>query len=173
MKRAQTSFVAGLTICVITIILVIYYKTEADRKNQDNPYSSVNHGSSSSAKHRQVGDQTIPRTKRRQRSVRESIDVLSQLGYLLTADVIEDHRAKDNVQLITPEGSIIRSDSVSISSDGNDIFLNGNIKVESTSGDQLSTIEYSGVDSFAKIALDGSSSSFKGKTRFTFSSNKK
>jgi len=124
MKRAQTSFVAGLTICVITIILVIYYKTEADRKNQDNPYSSVHHGSSSSAEHRQG----------------ESIDVLSQLGYLLTADVIEDHRAKDNVQLITPEGSIIRSDSVSISSDGNDIFLNGNIKVESTSGDQLSTI---------------------------------
>ena len=172
MKRTHTSFVAGLAICVVAIILVIY-KTEVDRKNRDDSPSTVNCDDASSAERRQEREGAMPRKTRRQRSARENIDVLSGLGYVLAADDIGDHRAKGNVQIISPEGAILRSDSVSISSDGDNIFLVGNIKVELISDGQLSTLEYKGTDSFAKIALDGGAVSFEGKGNFAFKPNKK
>ena len=121
----------------------------------------------------QESEADTPRAAHRQLSARENIDVLSRLGFVLTADDIGDHRAKGNVQIISPDGAILRSDSVSISSDGDNIFLTGNIKVEFLSDGPPSAMESNDADSFAKIALDGGAFSFQGKWTFTSISNKK
>ncbi len=167
MKRAHTYLLAGLTICVVAIVLVIY-KIEGDRKNRDVSSTIVNDEGTSSAERSQGLDGGMPRSAHRQRAARENIGVLSPLGYVLTADDIGDHTAKGNVQIITPEGDILRSDSMSISPDGDNIFLQGHILVESTSGGQVFTRAFvdmessSNVDTFASLALDGSSQSFIG-----------
>ena len=171
MKR-NIFLLAGLLICVAAVFLVIS-KTVEGRKSGDDSSSTFLRESKSSAEHGQESEADTPRAAHRQRSARENIDVLSRLGFVLTADDIGDHRAKGNVQIISPDGAILRSDSVSISSDGDNIFLTGKIKVELLSDGPPSAMEANNADSFAKIALDGGAFSFQGKWTFTPISNKK
>lgn len=168
MKGAHTYFFTGLAICVVAIISVIY-KIEDDRKNRDTSFSIVSGGGTSSAERSQGRDGGMPRSARRQRPAREHLGVLSRLGYVLTADDIGDHTAKGNVKVIVPDGTILRSHSITISSGRDNIFLHSKsdrdhnsfysgILVEPTSGDQMYYL-----DGPAVIALDGSSKLFKGK----------
>jgi hypothetical protein len=160
MKLTHTHLMAGLAICVVAIILVIY-KIEDDRKNRDASSAIVHDEGSSSAARSQGTDKGLPRSARRKRAARENLGVLQRLGYVLTADDIGDHTAEGNVQVKTPKGDIFRSERMSISSDGDNIFLYGSIKLErSTSGFVWG---YMGADAFGRIAVDGSSQSFKGK----------
>jgi hypothetical protein len=158
MKRPHISLLAGLAICVATAILVIC-KIEDHRKNRTASSAILIDESITSVEPNQSinGDNTS--SARRQRAKRGNLSMLSRLGYELTADHIGDHNAKGNVKIVSPNGINLRSDSMSISLDGTNIFLHGSVTVQNKSAILRM---FKGADSFARIALDGSSQSFTG-----------
>ena len=158
MKPPHIYLLAGLVICVVAVILVIS-KIEANFKNRDT-YSNVFNGDeNTSVVSDKLMNRDLPRSTRRQRAARENLAVLSRFGYVLTADNVGDHKAEGKVHITAPDGRILKSDSMTISSDGENILLHGSVSVVSESG----PIRYSSyADSFARIALDGSSQSFVG-----------
>lgn len=169
MKRPQTYLLVTLAICVIAIILV-RYKIEDGRKNRDES-STISHDERTSLAEPGRGmNGGMPRSTHRQRRTHVNISVLSRLGYVLTADDVGDHTAKGNVVIITPEGDILKSESMSISSDGDNIFLYGSISAVSESGIVRRSID---VNSFARIALDGSSQTFQGVALYSRGTTKK
>ena len=93
---------------------------------------------------------------------RESIAKLRSLGYQFSADQTKKRSAVGNVTLITPDGGILKSDYMSISSDGDYIYLEGEILVETKSEDETFKMKYSGENASAKIGLDGKSLSLIG-----------
>jgi hypothetical protein len=158
MKPPHKSLLAGFGIFVGAVILLIS-KIEANRKNRDVSSTVFIGDDISSVESSQVMNLDLPRSTRRQRATRENLGVLSRLGYVLIADVVGDHEAKGKVRITAPDGSILKSDSMSISSDGENILLHGWVFVESWSG----VVEgCTGADAFARIALDGSSQEFIG-----------
>jgi hypothetical protein len=158
MKSPRISLLAGLGICVVAVILLIC-KIEGNRKNRD-ALSTVFIGDDiSSVESSQLMNRDLHRSTRRQRAAPENLRVLSRLGYVLTADEVGDHKAKGKVHITAPDGRIFKSDSMSISSDGENILLHGWVLVMSGSG----FVEgRTGADAFARIALDGSSQEFIG-----------
>ncbi len=158
MKRPHISLLAGLAICVVAAILVIC-KIEDNRKDR-NATSTIFRGNGiTSVEPNPLMNGDKPSSTRRERAVGENLGVLSRLGYVLTADDIGDHKAKGHVKIISPNGTILRSNSMSISSDGATIFLRGSVTVER---ELLILKMFNDPDSSAKIALDGSSQSFTG-----------
>ena len=158
MKRPHLSLLSGLAICIVAAILVIC-KMEDNGKNR-NASSAIFIGEGiSSVEPNQLMNRDMPRSARRQCVARENLGVLSGLGYVLTADIIRDYTAKGKVKIIAPDGTILRSDSMSISSDGDNIILQGAVSVVSESGFIRGSRD---ADSVAIIALDGSSQSFIG-----------
>jgi hypothetical protein len=157
-KSPHVTLMAGLAICVATAILVIC-KIEDNRKNRDAMSTVLIGDDISSVESSQLMNRDLPRSTRRQRTARENLGVLSRLGYVLAADEIGDHKAEGKVHITAPDGRIFKSDSMSISSDGENILLHGWVIVVSGSG----FVEgRSGADAFARIALDGSSQKFIG-----------
>lgn len=158
MKRRHMSLLAGLAICVVAAILVIC-KIEDSRKNRTASSTDLNGEGITSVEPNQLMYGANTSSTRRQRAERENLGVLSRLGYELTADHIGGHSAKGNVKIVSPNGINLRSDSMSISSDGTNIFLHGSVTVLNKSAILRM---FKGADSFARIALDGSSQSFTG-----------
>ena len=155
MKRAHIHTLAGLAICVIAMILITY-KINNDHKNRDHLSATMNNEALSSINPSRGIDDDIARAKQRQRTTRKNLDVLSQMGFLLTADDIGEHTAKGNVQITTPNGThIIKSDRVSISSDGSNLFLRGNITMKPTIGEKTFSMVSNGPEAFSKISLAG------------------
>ena len=152
------SLLAGLAICAATAILVIC-KIEDNRKNRTASSTDLIDEGITSVDPNQLMNRDNTSSIRRQRAERENLSVLLRLGYELTADHIGDHNAKGNVKIVSPNGTNLRSDSMSISLDGTNIFLHGSVRVDRNS---LLLKSFKGADSFARIALDGSSQSFTG-----------
>lgn len=162
MKHPHISLLAGLAICVVAAILVIC-KIEDNRKYRNAASTIFRDNSSTSVEHNPLMHGDKPISTRRERPARENLGVLSRLGFVLTADDIGDHKAKGNVKIITPNGIILRSDRMSISPDGTNIYLHGSVVVTKKS---LILKMFNDTDSFARIALDGSSQTFTGTPMF-------
>jgi hypothetical protein len=158
MKPPRISLLAGLGICVAAVILLIG-KIEDNPKNRDTSSTVFIGDDISSVESSQLINRDLPGSTRRQRAARENLDVLSRLGYVLTADEVGDHKAEGKVHITAPDGRIFKSDSMSISSDGENILLHGSVLVVSVSGSVEGRM---GPDAFARIALDGSSQVFIG-----------
>ena len=99
---------------------------------------------------------------KRRRKTNQTIEKIQSLGYHFSADNVRERSAAGNVTVTSPEGLTFKSEYVSISSDGDFIYLEGDILVEGDSERRSMTMKYIGEGAFAKIAVSGDSMVFEG-----------
>ncbi len=105
----------------------------------------------------------LPEAKsERRRRTDQTIEKIRNLGYQFSADRVRERSAAGNVTVTSPEGLIFKSEYVSISSDGDYIYFEGDILVEGDSKGRSFTMKYTGERAYAKIAVNGDSMVFEG-----------